>query len=254
MTNAIDFGTIGTLRGIPGLVPQLSDGFAQLKGDSWSAGFNFGVLYSFSDNTRIGFSYRSQVKQKLEGRAKFSNVPPPLSAIFKDSDATARLTLPDMASLSFYHSFNEKWEVMADVTWTGWKSFNELRIQYDNPLMSDTVVTTSWKNSMRYSLGVSYKPTNNLTLRTGIAYDETPIPDAQHRTPRIPDTDRIWIAFGLGYKFSDNISFDIGYAHLFFKTSHVDKNLVGEDELRGGLKGYYKGHVDITSLQFVYRF
>ena len=252
LTNAVDFGTIA----FPALTPQAYDGFASLKGDSWAAGVNFGILYEFSKDTRMGFSYRSRIRQKLHGRASFSDVPaiPALLSRFKDSDVTARLILPDMASLSFYHDFNEQWAVMADVTWTGWESFNELRIKYENPLMPDTVITTSWKNSMRYSIGVTYKPTDKLTLRAGIAYDETPIPDAQHRTPRIPDTDRTWIAFGLGYKISDKIILDFGYAHLFFKTSHIDKDPVDEDRLRGGLKGHYKGHVDITSLQLTYRF
>lgn len=252
LTNAIDFGTIA----FPALTPQGYDGFANLKGDSWAAGVNFGILYEFTKDTRVGFAYRSKIRQKLEGRAKFSDVPPipALLARFKESDVTARLVLPDMASLSFYHDFNEQWAIMADVTWTGWKSFNELRIKYENPLMPDTVITTSWKNSMRYSIGVSYKPLNNLTLRAGVAYDETPIPDAKHRTPRIPDTDRTWIALGLGYKVSDKIALDFGYAHLFFKTSHIDKDPVDEDRLRGGLKGHYKGHVDITSLQLTYRF
>lgn len=253
LTNAVDFGTIGFLKGIPGLSPQSNDGFASLKGDSLSAGFNFGILFEFSKDTRAGFSYRSKIRHKLRGNANFSNVPSLLSTIFRDSDANARLILPDMASLSFYHDINEKWAVMADLTWTGWKSFNELRIKYDSG-MDDTVITTSWKNSMRYSLGVSFKPTDRLTLRTGIAYDETPIPDAQHRTPRIPDTDRTWIAFGLGYKISENVSFDFGYAHLFFKTSHINKDPVGEDRFRGGLKGHYNGHVDITSVQLTYRF
>lgn len=253
LTNAIDFGTIGRLMGITTLTPQANDGFASLKGDSWSAGVNSGILYEFSKETRMGFSYRSRIRQKLHGRANFSDVPSVLLTVFKDSDITARLTLPDMASLSFYHDFNEQWAVMADVTWTGWKTFNEIRIKYESG-MTDTVTTTSWKNSMRYSIGVSYKPTDKLTLRAGVAYDETPIPDAQHRTPRIPDTDRTWIAFGLGYKISDKIIIDFGYVHLFFKTSHIDKDPVDEDRLRGGLKGHYKGHVDITSLQLTYRF
>lgn len=253
LTNAIDFGTIGALRGVPGLIPQMNDGFARLKGDSLSAGFNFGIMHEFSKDTRMGFSYRSKIRHKLQGKANFSDVPAVLSMVFSDSDANARLVLPDMASLSFYHDFNEKWAVMADVTWTGWKSFNELRIKYESG-MSDTVITTSWKNSMRYSLGVSYKPMDKLTLRAGVAYDETPVPDAKYRTPRIPDTDRTWIAFGLGYKVSDKIIIDVGYAHLFFKTSHIDKDPVGEDSLRGGFKGHYKGHVDIGSLQITYRF
>lgn len=253
LTNAVDFGTIGVIRGIPGLIPQGNDGFARLKGDCWSAGFNFGVLYELTKHTRLGFSYRSKIRHKLEGKATFSDVPTLLGTAFQDSNANARVILPDMASLSFYHDLNEKWAIMADVTWTGWKSFNELRIKYDSG-MPDTVITTNWKNSMRYSLGLSYRPTDNLTLRIGFAYDETPIPDAQHRTPRIPDTDRTWIAFGAGYKLSDTIAFEFGYAHLFFKKSHIDKNPSGEDTLRGGLKGHYRGHVDIASLQLTYRF
>lgn len=168
LTNAVDFGTIAAIRGIPGLLPQMNDGFARLKGDSLSAGFNFGVLYEFTKDTRIGFSYRSKIRHKLRGEANFSDVPSALSSLFKDSDANARLVLPDMASFSLYHDFNEKWAVMADVTWTGWKSFNELRIKYESG-MPDTVITTSWKNSMRYSLGVSYKPIDKLTLRAGVA-------------------------------------------------------------------------------------
>lgn len=42
--------------------------------------------------------------------------------------------------------------------------------------------------------------------------------------------------------------------HIFFKKSYIDKDPVGEDERRGGLKGYYRGHVDIISAQLRYSF
>lgn len=253
LTNAVDFGTIGVLRGIPGLLPQMNDGFARLKGDGLSGGFNVGALYEFTKDTRFGVSYRSKIRHKITGKARFSDVPATLSTVFTDSDASARLVLPDSASFSLYHSFNERFSVMADVTWTGWKSFDELRIKYESG-MQDTVTSTKWKNSMRYSIGFSYKPIDKLTLKLGFAYDETPVPDKYHRTPRIPDTDRTWIALGAAYKVEERITLDFGYAHLFFKTSYVDKNIAPEDNIRGGLKGYFKGHVDIASLQFTYRF
>ncbi|MCX8027161.1 MAG: outer membrane protein transport protein [Thermodesulfovibrionales bacterium] len=260
LTNAIDFGTMDALGVFApikiGLIPQMADGYAKLKGDSWGVGFNIGALYEFTKDTRIGVSYRSRIKQKLSGDAEFTNVPAALSPlpVFKNGGITARVTLPDSLSASIYHNINDKWAIMGDVTWMGWRTFDELRIKFDNPAQADAVTTTSWNNSMRYSLGVSFKPIENLTLRTGVAYDETPIPDAQHRTPRIPDTDRTWIAFGAGYKLTDKITIDGGYVHIFFKEAFTDKNPTGEDAVRGGLKGSYKGHVDIISLQLTYKF
>ncbi|MFQ3573490.1 MAG: outer membrane protein transport protein [Thermodesulfovibrionales bacterium] len=260
LTNAIDFGTMDALGVFApiriGLTPQMADGFAKLKGDGWGVGFNIGALYEFTKDTRIGVSYRSRIKQKLSGDAEFSNVPSALSPlpVFKNGGIKADITLPDSLSASLYHNINEKWAVMGDVTWTGWRTFDELRIRFDNPAQADAVTTTKWKNSMRYSLGVSFKPIDSLTLRTGVAYDETPIPDALHRTPRIPDTDRTWIAFGAGYKLTERINIEGGYVHIFFREAFTDKNPVGEDAVRGGLKGSYKGHVDIVSLQLTYRF
>jgi long-chain fatty acid transport protein len=35
------------------------------------------------------------------------------------------------------------------------------------------------------------------------------------RTPRIPDGDRTWIAFGGQYRLSPQSALDFGYAHLF---------------------------------------
>ena len=39
---------------------------------------------------------------------------------------------------------------------------------------------------MRYSVGVDYRLNSSWTFRGGVAYDETPIPDAKHRTATYP--------------------------------------------------------------------
>ena len=61
-----------------------------------------------------------------------------------------------------------------------------------------------------------------LSLRGGVAYDETPVSDA-YRTARIPDGDRTWMAFGGQYRVSDRSTFDFGYAHLFIRDTHINK-------------------------------
>jgi len=268
LSNAIDFGTIAFQQsgGLLG-VPQGMDGTAELEADSWGFGYNLGALYEFDENSRVGLAYRSQVRQDLEGDADFivpssvSSLPivgPGVAATFADTDVSGDLVLPESVSLSGYHSIGSKWAVMADVTWTNWSRFDELRIKFDQNAngitLSDSVTTEDWEDSWRYSVGVAYNPSENWLLRAGAAYDVEPIPDTEHRTPRIPGDDRIWAAFGVGYRLNDRFSFDIGYAHLFVDDPEIDKDPNGEDAPRGGLKGTYDASVDIVGVQVAYNF
>ncbi len=72
LTNAIDFGTIGADRRIPGAVPGGQDGFARLRGDDWSYGWNAGVIVEPVAGTRLGVSYRSEIDQTLRGDVNFT--------------------------------------------------------------------------------------------------------------------------------------------------------------------------------------
>jgi long-chain fatty acid transport protein len=249
LSNAIDFGTIFAALGIPGMVPQGNDGFVTLKGDNWAWGYNAGVLYEFTRGTRTGIAYRSRIKQKLDGDAEFTGVPAPNpTGRFLNTGIAADAILPDTLSLSHWHTFSEDFAVMADVTWTNWSTFNEIRVRFANPLETDAVTTTQWKDTFRYALGTVYMP-GPWTFRAGVAYDKTPVPDAARRTPRIPDNDRVWLTLGAGYKLSDTVSVNLGYAHLFVKDYEIRKTPTGEDQVRGGLSGSYKGKVDIISAE-----
>jgi long-chain fatty acid transport protein len=103
---------------------------------------------------------------------------------------------------------------------------------------------------MRYSLGLNYRYNSAWLLRAGIAYDEEPIPDAQHRTPRIPGNDRTWLAFGANYRYSPALSFDVGYAHLFVDDTPIDVSTA----TAGALVGEYDNSVDILSAQVNWKF
>ncbi len=264
LSNAIDFGTLdaaGLLPGVPKgalhLVPQMADGFAEMEGDNWGFGFNLGLLFEMNQNTRLGLAYRSRVKHTLSGTVDFANVPAALAGVFKHDAITADITLPDTLSASLAHQVTPEWTVMADVTWTNWSLFDELRVNFDSPALAPrpSVTTTNWKDNFRYSVGVTYAPKANWTYRLGLAYDQTPIRNAQYRTPRIPDGSRTWTALGIGYRVSDRLTLDLGYAHLFVNDPQVAKSLTNpEDATRGGLTGRFDAYVNIVSGQLTYRF
>lgn len=265
LSNAIDFGTLDAIGyfaplGIPDgalhLTPQRSDGFVKLEGNDWAVGYNLGVLYEFNKDTRLGAAYRSRIKHTIEGDADFSHVPSGFKPypVFRDTGAKAEITLPDSFSLSLFHQLAQQWAVMADFTWTNWSLFKELKIDFDNSNQPSSTTTENWQNTYRYSFGVTYAPDKTWTFRTGTAYDRSAVSDKKYRTPRIPDSDRIWATAGMGYKLSDSFRFDIGYAHLFINDPEIDKTATGENAVKGGLKGKFDAHIDIVSAQVTWSF
>ena len=266
LSSAIDFGAIcvasfgpGTCTTL-GVAPQQNDGFAELTGDTWSFGWNVGLLYNIDDATRIGAAYRSQVSHDVTGNANFT-VPGSVSSFiaasgaFVDTGLGAKITLPDSLSLSVVHAYNNDVEVMADVTWTGWSSFKELRVKYDNVNQPDSVTTEEWKDNMRYSIGASYRMDEKLKLRGGLAYDQTPIPSAERRTPRVPGDNRIWVSLGAQYKLDQQLTLDVGYSHLFVTDTNIDNTYESSiPTLAATIKGDYNASVDILSAQLSWSF
>jgi len=277
LSQMIDFGLAAYLvNGMPApLLPlvsnPLADVYADMNADSWGYGYNLGVLYEVSEDTRIGLSYRSKVKQDLEGDVKFTT--PDLSTslgltaadisaqFFPNQGIEGTIDLPASAQLSVYQQVTPAWAVMADVMWTEWSSFEDLTIKFDRGISTglakkQTVTQEQWDDSWRYSVGTTFAVTEDLTLRGGLAYDETPIPD-EYRTPRIPGTDRFWVAIGGGYKVGP-WSFDGAYAHLFVDDSSVDLKAgtdTSSDEFsRGNLSGDFENSVDIVSVEVSYKF
>jgi long-chain fatty acid transport protein len=96
-----------------------------------------------------------------------------------------------------------------------WSSFREERITFRNPLQPDALTNENWHDTVIVSVGGSYRMTPDLVLRAGIGYDQTPIPDAAHRDPRLPDESRIEAALGAGYRVTQSTSIDVAYEHLF---------------------------------------
>ena len=227
LTRAIDFGSILVGLGVPGVEPFEFDGEVELEANDWGVGFTAGVLVEPIQGTRVGLSYRSYVDQDLGGDAKFKRVPfPLLQAIpaFQNQNATARVTTPDSIDLSVYHEIDDQWAVMGDVQWTNWSQFDELRVKFNKAGVPDDVTQEQWHDSWFYALGAHYKPIDWLTLRAGVAYDQTPVRD-KFRTARAPDEDRFWIAAGGSYAFNSWISADLGYTHIFVRDADINENV-----------------------------
>lgn len=230
-----------------------TDGFLENTASDWGIGYHAGVLYEFNDcSTRVGLHYRSKVKLKAHGDVTTANAIP---AVFPlPSTVRADITLPESMLLSAYHAFDDQWAIMADIQWTHWKRFKELRLRFDNQTQS--ITPENFKDSMRYSLGVSYQLCEAWKVKAGTAFDRTPTRDA-FRTTTIPDQNRTWAAVGAQYRISSALALDFGYAHLFFKKANIDQT--GPLNAAGAVgaqrfTGTSKARADLIGMQLTWDF
>ena len=222
--------------------PAFNTSHIEIKGDDYGWGFNLGALWQVGSSTRLGLAYRSKVDYTLEGSAAVTNFAPVPSG-----PVTAEVTMPDSASLSLFYKLSPRWDLLADVTWTGWSAFDKLRVvRTDGSELNNT--PENWEDILRYSLGATWHMSDKLSLRGGVAYDEASVPDL-YRTPRIPDGARTWLAIGGQYRMSKRSTIDFGYAHLFVED-------VGLHSSAGGtaLNGEYDSQADILSAQYTHSF
>jgi len=213
---------------------------AKIEADSWGYGYNLGLLANLTEQTVLGLSYRSEITHNAKGSGEFEGV----ATVGASSD----VTLPASAMLSLSHQANDKITVLADATWTGWKAYDELVIEFDS-LFPDSETNQEFKDSMRYSLGMMYDLNDQWTLRTGVALDETPVPDAEARSPRTPDSNRTWLSAGFNYKLNSAMSIDMGYTHIIGDKADINRN-----DGTTLLKGSYDSTIDIISAQLVWNY
>ena len=221
-------------------IPLYGQPLVTIKGDDYGWGYNLGALWQASPATRVGLSYRSEVRYTLDGTSSTSN--PTVAPL--NGPVTADITLPASASLSLFHTLSPRWDLLADLTWTGWSSFDKLPIQGT----INKTTPENWEDILRYSLGATWHMSDKLSLRGGLAYDEAPVSD-RYRTPRIPDGARTWVALGGQYRLSRQGALDFGYAHLFVNSPGLQSSDNGTT-----LNGRYDSQVDILSVQYTHNF
>lgn len=224
-----------------------SDGSAKTTADSWGYGYNFGFLYKASEKTKYALGYRSAITHPAKGNIDYS-LDPDLSALVVGSKIKSTVTLPASVNLGVVHKY-QKIEVLLGAIWTKWSDYKELEIQKED----GTVITNTrqdFKDSWRLSAGVQYPYSEKLLLRTGIAYDQTPISNEAYRSPRTPDADRKWVSIGLGYKVSKTANIDIGYSYLW--SDKASSNYTTNDVEY--LVGTYTPSVSILSAQYVWNY
>lgn len=247
ISKAIDFGSMTGLPAMSG--NRALDGDVAVKGDDWGFGYNLGVMFEPTPATRFGLAYRSRIKHKVTGDADFT-VPAalasnPRAAALRDTDASLDLTMPETFSIHGFHQIDSRWAVMGDITRTRHSRLQEIRIKLKN--LPDSVTPTKWRDATRFAVGATYKYSDALTLRGGVAYDKSPEDDG-NRIANIPDAHRTWLAGGVSWALDDKRVLDVALAYVKLKDGSVAQRDVAAP--RSVVRGEYDTKSFVLGVQY----
>jgi long-chain fatty acid transport protein len=254
---------------VPGIIAATSglEARTRVKGDDSAWGWNAGLLWDVTPQTRVGFHYRAPIKYKVSGDASFDlptlpTLPPTLAPVvgllatavngrLANGGITADIKLPDIANVSVFHRLNDRWDIMGDIQYTKWSVLKDLTfVRTTGAVLSST--PENFDDVWRYSVGANYRYNDAWMFRGGLAFDQSPVNTAD-RTPRLPDADRTWISMGAQYKFNRNLKADAGFTYIFVKDPDIHQN-AGNAAASGLVSGRYDASVTILSAQLTYTF
>jgi len=247
-----------------------------MEGDGTAWGYNFGLLLKPTENCKIGFSYRSPFKLKLEDDAVavtgVSSTPlvfaggasgqtPTVTSAAGGASFTVNgettFQLPATAALGMSVKLN-RLTIEADADWTFWSSWSRLLVDLEPnaTLFRDIESNAQWKDVVAFRIGVQYQVTDPLSLRAGFAYDPTPVPGSTI-TAFLPDATRLNYSVGAGYKVGN---WTIDGSYLFVdkqdRTSNNQSSSVATfpGYSTSGFNGKWNGDAHLLALDVGYKF
>lgn len=213
-------------------------GIGEFKGDDWAVGGTAGILIEPAAGTSIGLGYRSQMTHDLQGHFHLAGLP-------GSAPAEATLNLPDIVTLSLRQAISSNMRLLGTVEWTNWSRFKQLELVTPNPAFNSTL-PTNWSDGWYFSVGGEYDYSPFITLRGGVGYEITPEDSPEKVLTVNPDNDRVWLAIGASYKWSEATTFDVGYSHIFVKDGSFVRSPTYDPTTV--FSGTFDAHADLISV------
>lgn len=186
-----------------------------------SVGYNAGLLFK-KGKFSLGFHWRSGFNIDYSGTLTLdkSNVPAPIQPYIPGSGAvTTTFKFPNLFGLGASYQLSPKLLWSAEIQYYTWKVYKNytINVVYEGGAGTEQeLVEENFKNSIILRTGLQYQVKENLALRCGILYDQTPQP-IESIDPSLPDASRVALTAGLGYT-KNRFRVDVGYQYEMFSN------------------------------------
>lgn len=219
------------------------DNDMQLEGQGWGIGGHLGVHAKLNDQWSIGFAYKSQVVQRIDGDVNFGQQANQLLAtlpmqVQRNTSVSGVIVLPDSFALGVAYKPLPNLSFELGTVFVRWSSYKSLDIRFSDPINQTVSNRKQWNDGWNFNASVEYKPVDWLALRAGY-WRETPVVNERYADFMVPSYGRDVMTLGAGVKWN-NWTVDVAYAHIWihsldYGTSRT--NGVGFNAVNAGFFG-----------------
>lgn len=227
-----------------------------LAGNTW--GWQFGALLKPHKQHQFGFYFRSPVTVFTRGRIKVENAFSTVNGNpFFETGGNAKLDLPLNFTWGYAYKPTDKTTIETDFGFTRWAAYKRLYINSD-PVNAgnDAILAAIGKSDKDYSnsyslhLGVNHKVTDKLELRGGSLFYTAAVPN-DHFIPAVPDSNRLGLSLGTGYKFTKNLSLDVSYLNILNLRRKINNDI--SESLGTSVDGTYFSYLQELTISVTYK-
>jgi long-chain fatty acid transport protein len=233
------------------------DGEIELNGEGTGVGYNLGVHYEPWSGLKLGVAYRSKVEVNHAGSL---NTTLPVAVAGPNSDGKASIVYPPSLTMGIAYSRLKPFTFEFDTTWTGWSTYDQLKVNLETPLLVNGVMANSittpknWHDSWAFRFGANYAVNETMKIRAGYVYDLTPVPDSTF-DPQVPDANRHIFTVGSDLKVFQRFTLGIAYNYILSEP-RTKSNNIGVNGVPASLQanGSYNSNVHSLGLSWSFQF
>ena len=227
---------------------------AQITAAGWGWGWTAGVTLTPTPTTRIGLGYRSAIDQDFSGSLAIAG------GLSTPGSVATTVRLPGSLNLGLRQALLPQLTLLGTVAWTDWSRIGTSTFTQPGgtPALTPTgapiKIPFEYRDGWFYSAGLEYVANSIWTLRSGFAYERSPITE-QVRVPLLPDSDRTWFSAGATARITQRLSVDLGYSYIHLNSTPVNVT-PGNPSFNGVVTyvGTANTHVNVVALAVRYVF
>ena len=205
-------------KAVINLPPGSPDGQMVLDVDGTTVGYSASMLYEFTDQTRFGAVYRSELNPDLDGSLDFSGLTATTEDLLRqagvlDAEATATSRSPQSVNAGIYHEFGDTSAITVDVVWMDFSEFSLTEVYLDGDQLIPTDPT--YEDIFALSVGYNRPLTERVRIGFGAFYSQEMVTD-ENRTMLLR-LDDVWSAgVGIEWQWTDTRLVNVSLNYLQF--------------------------------------
>ncbi|MEZ9705846.1 OmpP1/FadL family transporter [Vibrio breoganii] len=212
--------------------------------DSLAFGYNLGLMFDVSEQTKVGISYRSQLEHEFSGT---SNLYTDNDQLLASGRYGAPLVTPAMVDISASYKINSNVTLMTSIQWHDWSKWQKTLVELDYP-NSDLpyLINREFEDVWHFGFGGEYKLRNNWALKAGYSYETSPLDDKANQSPDLPVGEQHRYSLGVSKTWDKN-TLDIYYEFADFGDMDIAQSGLVKD-----LNGHFTGKVHFVGLGYTF--